>query len=72
MRWDMFKKIYLRLNFFGKTNGNMVKTYDKHDAFKLKSKDYIIDKKGHKLMAFTITNIPPLLMKTPQPNVLEI
>jgi hypothetical protein len=67
----MFKK-KLCLNFFGKTNGNMVKTYDKHDAFKLKSKDYVIDKEDHKLLAFTITNVPPLLIKTSQPTILKI
>ncbi len=72
MKWDMFLKNYLCLNFFGKTNGNMVKIYDKHDAFKLKNKDYVIDKEGHQLAAFTITNVPPLLMKTSQPIVLEI
>lgn len=47
-------------------------TYDKHDAFKFKSKDYVIDKKDQELLAFTITNVPPLLMKTSQPIVLEI
>lgn len=33
------KKIKLFLKLFDKSNGNMVKTCDKHDAFILKSKD---------------------------------
>jgi hypothetical protein len=72
MKWDMLKNIYLCLNFFDKTNGNMVKTYDKHDAFKLKSKDYVIDKQDHELPTCTITNVLPVLTKASQPIVLEI
>jgi hypothetical protein len=47
-------------------------TWCKHDAFKFKSKDYVIDKEDQELLPFTITKVPPLLMKTSQPTVLEI
>jgi hypothetical protein len=32
----------------------MVKTFDKHNAFKFKNKDYVVDKEYHKLLAPTI------------------
>ncbi len=42
------------LKFFNKFNDNMVKTFDKHNAFKFKNKDYVVDKEYHKLLAPTI------------------
>jgi len=66
------KKKYLCLKLFGKSNGNMVKTCDKHDAFILKSKDYVINKEDHEFSIVTITNVSPLLMRKSQPILLEI
>jgi hypothetical protein len=45
----------------------MVKTCDKHDAFILKNKDYVINKEDHELPIVTITHVSPLLMRRSQP-----
>jgi len=60
------------LKLFGKSNGNMMGTCEKHDAFILKSKDYVINKEDHELPTMTIINVSPLLMRRSQLVLLEI
>jgi hypothetical protein len=50
----------------------MVRTCDKHDAFILKSKDYVINKEDHELPTLTITDVSSLLMKRSSHILLEI
>jgi hypothetical protein len=66
------KKKYLCLKLFGKSNGNMVRTCHKHDAFILKSEDYVINIEDHELPTVTIIDVSPLLMRRSQPILLEI
>ncbi len=39
----------------------MVRTCDKHDAYRFKNKNYAINKEDHELIVVTIINVSPLL-----------